>query len=264
MGDMPDLSPTRPAQRLDAGSTSDEVQVSVVREALLAVRIVDGGDFALMRTPGDDLALALGFLLAEGWIERASDVARLELCEGGDGVRVELARPPDRPAASRNLPLLSSCGLCGREDALPFLAGLAPVPAGEAFARAPLLEVSRRVRDRQSLFASTGGSHAAALFDRSGALLELAEDIGRHAAFDKAVGRALAAGRELGGLGGWISGRASLEMAAKAARARLPLLLSVGAPSDAAIDLANRLGMALGAFARGTDLTLFGNRPRVI
>lgn len=256
--------PERPARLLRPGAPAEERSLPVVSEALLVVRIAGGGDFSLMRTPGDDEALTLGFLLAEGWIERAADVARLELCAGGDSVRVELARPPARPAAARNLVLLSSCGLCGREDAIPFLAGLPEAPPGEPFALAVLLALSERMRARQELFAATGGSHAAGLFDPGGEIVEVAEDIGRHAAFDKAVGRALRQGLDLARLGAWISGRASLEMVAKAARARIALLLAVGAPSDAAIELARRLGLTLGAFARGADLTLFSAPERVV
>lgn len=256
--------PERTARLLRPGAPPEERSLPVVSEALLVVRIAGGGDFSLMRTPGDDDALTLGFLLAEGWIERATDVARLELCAGGDSVRVELARPPARPAATRNLVLLSSCGLCGREDAIPFLAGLPEAPPGEPVPLTVLLALSQRMRARQELFAATGGSHAAGLFDLRGEIVEVAEDIGRHAAFDKAVGRALRQGLELPRLGAWISGRASLEMVAKAARARIALLLAVGAPSDAAIELARRLGLTLGAFARGADLTLFSAPDRVI
>ncbi len=261
---MPPPPPERPARLLRPGAPPEERSLPVVSEALLVVRIAGGGDFSLMRTPGDDEALTLGFLLAEGWIERAADVARLELCAGGDSVRVELARPPARPAATRNLALLSSCGLCGREDAIPFLAGLPEAPPGEPVPLPVLLALSERMRARQGLFASTGGSHAVGLFAPSGTIVEVAEDIGRHAAFDKAVGRALRQGLELARLGAWISGRASLEMVAKAARARIPLLVAVGAPSDAAIELARRLGLTLGAFARGADLTLFSAPERVI
>jgi FdhD protein len=250
--------------RIGPVSAIDEADREVVRETLLVVRVLDGGDFSLMHTPGDEEELTLGFLLAEGWIERPSDVAALELCEGGDTVKVRLARPPQRPAAQRNLILHPSCGLCGREDAVPFLAALAPVPAGARFARATVLGLGERLREHQTLFAATGGSHATGLFDGDGRFLAIGEDIGRHAAFDKAIGRAMKRGLATAGLGAVLSGRASLEMVAKAARARLALLVAVGAPSGAAIELAERLGLGLAGFARGDELALYAGRARIV
>jgi FdhD protein len=268
---MPTAPPTTPAAtsrhrvlRIAAGAAREELDREVVRETLLVVRVLDGGDFSLMHTPGDEEELALGFLLAEGWIEQAADVATLELCEGGDTIKVRLARPPERPAAQRNLVLHPSCGLCGREDAVPFLARLAPVPPEARFDLATLVGLADRLREHQALFAATGGSHATGLFDAEGRFVAVGEDIGRHAAFDKAVGRAMRAGIATAGLGAALSGRASLEMVAKGARARLALLLAVGAPSGAAIDLAERLGLGLAGFARGDELVLYAGRSRVV
>jgi len=259
----PDDRATRSALRLRAADPPEESDREVVREALLVIRILDGGDFSLMHTPGDEQELTLGFLRAEGWIESAADVGALEVCEGGDTVKVRLRRPPLEPAAKRTLVLHPSCGLCGREDAVPFLAALEPVPAEARFALDGLFGLTERLRRRQPLFAATGGSHASGLFDASGALVAIGEDIGRHAAFDKMIGRAMRAGIETAGLGAALSGRASLEMVAKAARSRLAMLLAVGAPSAAAIDLAERLGLALAGFARGEEMVLYSARWRV-
>jgi len=249
--------------RLGPGGATEAAEREVVRETLLVLRVLGGGDFSLMHTPGDEEELALGFLLAEGWIESAADVAGLDLCEGGDTLKVRLVRPPERPAAQRNLVLHPSCGLCGREDAVPFLARLSPVPAATRFARATLAGLADRLRDHQALFTATGGSHATGLFDSGGEFVAVGEDIGRHAAFDKAVGRAMRAGVATAGLGAVLSGRASLEMVAKAARARLALLVAVGAPSGAAIDLAERLGLGLAGFARGDELVLYAGSARI-
>jgi FdhD protein len=259
----PQASARRQALRLRGdGSTAAGADI-VVREALLVIRVREGGDFSLMHTPGQEEELALGFLLAEGWIEALADVAEIEVCEGRDTVKVRLAHPPAVPAAQRNLILHPSCGLCGREDAIPFLASLEPVPAGPRFPLEALHGLGDRLRDHQPLFAATGGSHASALFDASGELLAVAEDIGRHAAFDKMVGHAMKRGIATAGQGALLSGRASLEMVAKAARARLGLLVAVGAPSAAAIDLATRLGLALCGFARGDELTIYCGRERL-
>jgi len=233
----------------------------VVREELLVVRIADGESYSLMRTPGDEEALALGFLLAEGWIETRHDVAQIEVCEGRDTVKVRLAQPAApqaSPSRRRNLVIHSSCGLCGREDALPFLAALEPVERGEPFAVAAIHRAAEELRRRQPLFEETGGSHAVALFDRAGRILCVGEDIGRHAAFDKMAGRALLHGLELEGNAVFLSGRASLEMVAKAGRARVSLLAAVGAASDAAVALAQRLGLTLCGFVRDDGLTVYG------
>lgn len=253
----------RAAERLRGDGSSTTAADVVVREALVVIRVRDGGDFSLMHTPGQEEELALGFLLAEGWIEEPEDVAELEVCDGRDTVKVRLARPPAVPAAQRSLILHPSCGLCGRDDAVPFLASLRPVPAEFRFATAVVRGVGDRLRDHQPIFAATGGSHASALFDAAGNLLAVAEDIGRHAAFDKMVGQAMKRGVATAGLGAVLSGRASLEMVAKAARARLALLVAVGAPSAAAIDLAARLGLGLCGFARGDEMVVYAGRDRL-
>lgn len=254
---------SRDALRLGRTGSGGEESRTVVREALLVIRVLDGGDFSLMHTPGDEEELALGFLLAEGWIESIGDVAELELCEGGDTIKVRLTRPPGKPAAERTLILHPSCGLCGREDAVPFLAALEPVAPGASFSRHAVLGLTDRLREHQRLFAATGGSHASGLFDAAGRYLSIGEDIGRHAAFDKMIGRAMRAGVATAGLGAVLSGRASLEMVAKAARAGLALLVAVGAPSSAAIDLAERLGIGLAGFARGDELVIYATRRRI-
>ncbi len=254
----------RETMRLRADGSLTAGGDEVVREALLVIRVRDGGDFSLMHTPGQEEELALGFLLAEGWIEGRDDVAELEVCEGRDTVKVRLAHPPAVPAAQRSLILHPSCGLCGRDDAVPFLSSLEPVPAEARFPLAILRGLGDRLRDHQPVFAATGGSHASALIDASGALLAVAEDIGRHAAFDKMVGQAMKRGVATAGNGAILSGRASLEMVAKAARARLALLAAVGAPSSAAIDFAARLNIALCGFARGDGLTVYAGRERLV
>ncbi len=257
-----------PAARRDAvslrrGASPETMERVIVRETLLVIRILDGEQFSLMHTPGEEKELALGFLLAEGWIESRQDLASIEVCAGGDSVKVRLAHPPDRSSSpARSLVLHPSCGLCGREDTVPYLAALEPIPAAPPFPLAALWGLSDRLRERQHLFAETGGCHATGIFDRAGRIGEVAEDIGRHAAFDKMIGKAMLRGHPTAGLGAVLSGRSSLEMVAKAARARLALLVAVGAPSEAAISLAGRLGMGLAGFARGDELTVYAGQGR--
>jgi FdhD protein len=247
-------------RRIDRQGRGSIGERRVVREELLVVRIVDGESFSLMRTPGDEEALALGFLLAEGWIEGKKDIADLEVCEGRDTVKARLSSPATAGSGSsgrRNLVIHSSCGLCGREDALPFLAALEPVERGAPFPVAAIHAAASALRRRQPLFEETGGSHAVALFDRAGRILCVGEDIGRHAAFDKMAGRSLLDDLELPGNAVFLSGRASLEMVAKAGRARVALLAAVGAASDAAVTLAQRLGLTLCGFVRDGEMTVY-------
>ncbi len=266
----PDLGPSRapsgvsrPVTVVRAGSAAASETRELARERLLAIRLVDGESFTLMCTPGEEVELALGFLRAEGWIDALGEVELAELCEGGDAVRVRLRRAPtEPPAARRNLVLYASCGMCGREDALPYLAALAPVPTGSPLPVRAFHDAAERLRDHQPLFRATGGSHAAALFDATGEIRVVAEDVGRHAAFDKAIGKAMRGGLETQGLAGFLSGRASLEMVAKAARSRLAALVSVGAPTDAAVDLAERLGLGLAGFVRADSMTVYASRNR--
>jgi len=265
--ETPAHSPAAPAEALvlRRGRGASCEPRDLIRENLIVIRILDGGQFSLMATPGDEEALALGFLLAEGWIDGVDDVAEVEVCPGGDSVKVRLREGRIRNTATepqRSLVLHPSCGLCGREDAVPYLAALAPVPGGEPFPLEALWGIADRLRDAQRLFRETGGSHATGLFGRDGRLLVVAEDIGRHAAFDKMAGSAMKRRLGTAGLGAVLSGRSSLEMVAKAVRARLALLVAVGAPSDAGVALAERLGLGLAGFARGDTLTVYAGRHR--
>jgi len=248
--------------RRDGGRRSERRRLA--GERMLAVRLAEGDSFALMCTPGDEVELALGFLRAEGWIDALADVESAEVCDGGDAVRVRLRRAPDAPpAARRNLVLNSSCGMCGREDALPYLAALEPVPAGPPFPADACFAVADRLRELQPLFRATGGSHAVALFAPDGSIVAVGEDVGRHAAFDKAIGRALRAEVDTRGLAAFLSGRASIEMVAKAVRSRLAAIVAVGAPTDAAVDLAERLGLALAGFVRSDGMTAYARPERL-
>ncbi|MBI2440441.1 MAG: formate dehydrogenase accessory sulfurtransferase FdhD [Lentisphaerae bacterium] len=128
---------------------------------------------------------------------------------------------------------------------------------------AVLAAVPEAVRARQSLFQATGGTHAAALFDARGKLLAVREDVGRHNALDKVIGYALLAGLEMAELGVFLSGRASLELIVKAARARIPVVLAVSAPTEAAIKLAEKTEITLAGFAREKSFTIYAGANRI-
>lgn len=235
----------------------------VVREAPLVIQIVGQGSFTIMRTPGHDADLAVGFLLGEGVIDGMGDVARLRECEGGDTVKVWL-REGLVGEVHRNLIIQSSCGLCGHEEAGAIVEGIEPVTGGVQVGVDVLYEVPGRLRAAQALFERTGGCHASALFDASGEIRVLGEDLGRHSALDKVLGHALRQGVATGDAGVLLSGRTSLEMIVKAARARVGLVVAVSAPSDAAIDAADRLGVTLCGFARGDEVAVYSHPWRVV
>ena len=243
----------------------------VVGEAPLTVEVVSSSrseSFTIMRTPGEDSDLALGFLFAEGMIAGAEDVSTLEPAGRGDLVRVRLARdrgaPGESGSALRNLVVNSSCGLCGRAGLEELLDTLEPVVGGIELPFELLYSLPGELREAQVLFAATGGSHAAGLFDARGEYLAVAEDLGRHSAFDKVLGRALRERLPSHDCGVLLSGRTSLEMVVKAARGRIGLVVSVSAPSLAAVSACERLGITLCGFARGDEVTVYTHPRRLL
>ncbi|GLX23942.1 MULTISPECIES: formate dehydrogenase accessory sulfurtransferase FdhD [Streptomyces] len=251
---------------------------TLVTEEPLEIRL-NGKPLAItMRTPGDDFALAAGFLVSEGVMARTSDVQAVTYCEGAteDGsntynvVNVQLAPSVPVPdiTLERNVYTTSSCGLCGKAslDAVRTATRFPGLAADPVRVRAELLsELPDRLRAAQKVFDRTGGLHAAALFSAEGELLDVREDVGRHNAVDKIVGRALQAGRlPLGGSVLLVSGRASFELAQKAVMAGIPVLAAVSAPSSLAVDLALESGLTLVGFLRGADMNVYAGEQRII
>ncbi|KOG15484.1 MULTISPECIES: formate dehydrogenase accessory sulfurtransferase FdhD [Streptomyces] len=229
-----------------------------------------------MRTPGDDFDLAAGFLVSEGVVDSARDVAGIRYCAGAtsDGgntynvVDVVLAPGVAAPDASleRNFYTTSSCGLCGKAslDAVRTTAAWSvsedPLRVGPEV----LSALPDRLRAAQKVFDSTGGLHAAGLFSAEGELLCLREDVGRHNAVDKVVGHALRSGMlPLRGTVLMVSGRASFELVQKAVMAGIPLLAAVSAPSSLAVDLAAGSGLTLVGFLRGTSMNVYCGGDRL-
>lgn len=236
---------------------------ALLAEAPLTIEIRSGAAYTLMRTPGGDRELAVGFLLSEGLIAGLAELLTLEECaESRNLVRVALAATA-APAPRRNLTVNSSCGLCGRADLDSLFAGLRPAGAGPEVPIEVLYALPGRVRAGQALFRATGASHAAALFDAAGRVLALREDLGRHNALDKVLGWALLAGTALAPLGVFLTGRASLEMVAKAARAGLALVAAVSAPTAAAVAAAERANLTLCGFVRGEEVTVYTRPERI-
>jgi len=248
------------------------VEDQLAEEGALQI-LVDGAAFSMtMRTPGQDTDLAIGLLHGEGELAEWEDVETArESASAGEGcpdaieiVRKTAARREGKPA-ERRLVSNASCGVCGKVSAEDLeVAALRADGRGDArldLALIPILE--GRMRSAQDLFSRTGGSHAAALFDADGGMLVLREDVGRHNAVDKSIGhllreRALHKAALL-----FISGRVSYEIVSKAAKANIPFLLAVSAPSTLAVKLCREAGITLLAFCRGGKATVYSHPERV-
>lgn len=237
---------------------------SLVVEEPLEIRL-DGTPLAVvMRTPGADLDLALGFALTEGIITAPRSIANIEdLGEGrfdlvtADGIDIDAGR------FQRNFYSTSSCGVCGKAsiDAIR-VAGARP-PDGPVVTADVILSLPHRLLERQAAFRETGGLHAAAAFDSSGEVLAVREDVGRHNAVDKLVGHLAAASWPLAPMGLLVSGRVSFEITQKAAVAGISLVCGVSAASSLAVDLAEEFGMTIVGFLRDGSFTLYSGSERI-
>ncbi len=222
-----------------------------------------------MRTPGDDESLAAGLLYGEGVVNQASDIEAIESSTRKPNVvnvRLHPGVPLELQAASRRFSAGSSCGVCGTTglDAAIARAAATRITVEEGMELSVLLELPQRMRAEQARFGDTGGIHASALFDLQGNLLTVAEDVGRHNAFDKLVGESLMAGRvPFAGHAALLSGRASYELVQKALRAGVALLAAIGAPSSLAVNLALASGLTLVGFLREASCNVYSNPHRL-
>jgi FdhD protein len=248
----------------------------VVVEEPLEIRVAQAGDNGpgtsmsiTMRTPGNDIELAAGFLHGEGILRSREDYAEGRICGPiGNVVRIQLSEGAayDSGRLQRNFYTTSRCGVCGNAslDAVERMMR-SPAVDGSLKVKASLLQsLSDRARAGQDVFRETGGLHASCLFDGEGRLLELREDVGRHNALDKLIGAKLLAGElPLSRAILFLSGRASFELLQKAAAAGIPVVAAVGAPSSLAIDLARRTGILLVGFLRGRSFNVYAHRERL-
>ncbi len=223
-----------------------------------------------MRTPGHDEELAVGFLFGEGLIDgrdhlhHAPRVGRPDVPDPDQVVTVELSRGFDRGLLSRNFYVTSSCGVCGKA-ALDFIeVAVAPLARDLLVTSATLLALPGALRAAQATFAVTGGLHATARFDPRGELRCVREDVGRHNAMDKVIGRALLDGElPLAGSVLLVSGRLSFELVQKAALAGAPILCAISAPTSLAVRLAERVGMTLVGFLRDGGFNVYAHPERI-
>jgi FdhD protein len=227
-----------------------------------------------MRTPGDDLDLAIGFLVTEGIIGSAEDVMTAQLCAGAETPNTYnvvdivlapgLAAPETDP--SRHFYTTSSCGVCGKAsiDAVRVRSRHDLTTDTATVTPATLVSLPDTLRAAQRAFDATGGLHAAGLFDTAGRAVCVREDVGRHNAVDKVVGWAARAGRlPASGHVLMVSGRASFELVQKATLAGIPVLAAVSAPSTLAVDLAAEAGLTLVGFLRGGTFNVYSGGHRI-
>ncbi len=269
---MPGASVSRPLLRIEGDRRRTSFD-RVATEEPLEIR-VNGRPMAVtMRTPGHDFELAAGFLLTEGVVDRGDELRTMRYCVPEDEPQqfnvvdvavVDAARA--EAVAPRALFTSSSCGLCGRAS-ISSVRSRAPLDVADdpiRLAVETLAAMPLRLREGQEVFASTGGLHAAALFDGDGGLVCLREDVGRHNAFDKVIGWAAMKGRlPLRSHVLVASGRASFELVQKALIAGAPALAAVSAPSSLAVELAQEAGMTLVGFLRGDTMNVYAGDHRV-
>ncbi len=272
-------SARRTVLRIEVGSGSITRPDSLAAEEPLEIRVGKPGAprpplAVTMRTPGDDIDLALGFLLTEGVIRDADDVRTAQLCAGDQAPNtynvVDVQLTPGVPAPvtdpGRNFYTTSSCGVCGKAsiDAVRvrsrFDLSTDTVPVRPEV----LVTLPDKLRAAQRGFEATGGLHAAGLFTADGDLVVLREDVGRHNAVDKVVGWAVRERRlPLTGQLLLVSGRASFELVQKASMAGVPVLAAVSAPSSLAVDLATEVGLTLVGFLRGNTMNGYATTHRL-
>jgi len=268
-------------QRLEPGVRKHRSDQVVVEEPLeIRMEYFDGAAWATrsvsvtMRTPGHDVELAAGFLFNENIVTERSQIREISYCRS-DGpqeynvlsVRLRESVPFDPQVLTRNFYTTSSCGVCGKASIEAVeVRGCEPIPQGTLAVGAEIIDrLPDALREGQTTFERTGGLHAAGLFDSSGVLEVLREDVGRHNAVDKVIGHGFLEGRLP-----WtdrvlvVSGRTSFEIIQKALMARLPMIVAVGAPSSLAVELSRRFDLTLVGFARKGGFNLYSGESRVL
>jgi FdhD protein len=228
-----------------------------------------------MRTPGNDFELAAGFLFTEGIIQNQEQIKEIRFCglpANASGlqntVRVDVRGDVavDLKRLERHFYTTSSCGVCGKTSIAALQTQACPVlpAASPVFASSTIHRLPKMLREAQQVFATTGGLHAAALFDPDGRLIALREDVGRHNAVDKLIGAQLLAGATpLNRYLLLVSGRASFELVQKALMGGVPILAAVGAPSSLAVELARNFGMTVLGFVRDERFNIYCGEERI-
>jgi FdhD protein len=254
-----------------AGAAEHRADLLAVEEPL-EIRVDDQPLTVTMRTPGDDIDLAAGFLFTEGLLGSLDEVHEIRMCD--QNVAAVTAKPghalryqdADAAGSARQFLMTSACGVCGK-DSIEAIRVRSTFDVGADQVRvspAVLAALPDRLRDAQRVFSRTGGLHAAGLFTADGSLVVMREDVGRHNAVDKVAGWALRSGLlPLAGHILLVSGRASFELAQKAIMIGVPVLAAVSAPSSLAASLAEEGGLTLVGFLRGATMNVYAGAHRV-
>ncbi len=260
------------------GDSSHEAVDDLATEEPLEIRLVSGTQMrnlaVTMRTPGSDFELAAGFLFAEGVVRTRAEIAGISYCidpqidleQRYNIVNVQLAAPamPALERLERHFTMSSACGVCGKANIEALQTRAPRIEDPVRVSRSFVGGLPEKMREAQRIFASTGGLHAAALFDEHGTLLALREDVGRHNALDKIAGWALLNDRlPLRGCTLLVSGRASYELVQKSVMAGIPVLCAVSAPSSLAVETARSFGMTLVGFLRGERANVYSCSERI-
>jgi FdhD protein len=260
--------------RVKGGARVTDIDRAATEEPL-EVRLHNQPFAVIMRTPGADRELAAGFLLAERVLSGPDDLGTIEYCTDPSAehpeniINVSLvngsAKNLERMLADRrNVTTNASCGMCGRLTIDSLRADLPPLPSGWTVSESIVVSLPERLRQAQAVFEQTGGLHAAGLFTRDGRLETVAEDVGRHNAVDKVIGRMLMQDRlPLSDFLLFVSGRTSFEIVQKAFLAGIPLVAAVSAPSSLAIELAQECGITLVGFLRGSSFNIYTHAERI-
>jgi FdhD protein len=251
----------------------DGSQDDLIREEPLQIA-AGGGEVLTMRTPGDDEHLALGFLLSEGVLDRVAQVRAVRAVPGiraqlqPDRIEVDLAGVDAsrlRGRLTRTHEIRASCGACGLTDVDALLEGIKPCLPGVPRMSLALLHTLRAdFEARQVAFQRTGACHGAAIYDEHGALHGFGEDVGRHNALDKAIGRAARAGTNFQRAIALLSGRAGYDLVLKCLRLGMPAILSLSAPSALGFELCHAAGCTLVGFLRADRCKVYSGAGRLV
>lgn len=260
-------------QKVSAGNLSETTTDTLAIEEPLEIRIGLGKEHRAisitMRTPSNDAELAAGFLFTEGILQSKNQIKSIKHCgkfpNNQNTIRVDLAEniEIDFTKLERNFYTTSSCGVCGKSslEALN-VAGAKPILQNNSLKISAeiIYNLPETLRKNQTVFAETGGLHAAALFDFSGNLLDLKEDVGRHNAVDKLIGKQFLDGNlPLSNKILFLSGRASFELVQKAVMAQIPVICAVGAPSSLAVEAAKKFNISLLGFVREKRFNIYSS-----
>jgi FdhD protein len=261
----------RPVEIVRVGREPAAASDVAAAEEPLEIRL-DGQTFVVtMRTPGADPDLAAGFLLAEQILRAAGDIADIRPCTLDDNILFvtltgdAAVRAAEAMKGRRHVTATSACGVCGRRSIDDLMIGARKVESTMSVGRGVIEGLPTALRAAQLAFEQSGGLHAAGLFDADGALIRIAEDVGRHNAVDKVLGAELRAGRlPLSERLLFVSGRTSFEIIQKAVMAGVPVVAAVSAPSSLAIDLAREANVTLLGFVRGAAFNIYATPGRIV